>query len=536
MKEKRQKSEIEIIIEKKLAKLEEDLGSYERIHNEKSTEYIRSEIEFMKSLLSYFEELEEKRLFSEEETYDNNLMEYVLKNLPPQMKDRLKNCIHNDKRKIYQERVRQLEENKKKKIDSIISRNANSKAGHTFQKKGKTPLFITNIKRKISNAQKNDRQKQRNKDKYSEIIDWIERYYVSRYSVSISGKSYYYLKTNSGKIQISNPIDEESYKEFEKQKIEERISYEIIEAQELLLYSKLTDDLSKKIQNYLDLLKENSKVTQLIECLSYLSLNADYIETRKEKMEIIGELKKIKKENDITITQFNKSVDLNKIYNSKKEEIEKKKTEIQKRKEVEEDLKETIIDNSILIANNKWEENFVQDYIRKVFGREPTAEEQCSSKYYQVQAQGRVILREHIDSLNKELGDYLVSYLEKELVSYVMENYQISNEKEIDFLVSDAMLSPQERYIRDMIEAKKMSEGTRVEDLTSKDFKQIEKYKDRFYDDECDKKIQELNEKIKVIKKTCFTSIYKIEDVEMMVEKSKQEENTFEEAKSYFRK
>lgn len=538
MEQRREKSGIEIIIEKRLTELNIDLMREKRTQpkyrNDDEIEYISNEIAFMRSLLNYFKELEDKSMFGEVETYDKNLMRYILENLPPQMADKLNSGMRNDTQRLRQNMIVTAEEEKKKKLDSIVSRNAHSVAEQTHHKKGNTPLFITNLKNKIKNSQKNDRQKQRNKNLYSDILEWIERNYVSRYSQMPSGKSYYILKANGSQTKKYNSQDENEYKKFSKQKNEEIISDEIVKIQELLLYSTLSDEIEKNLQNYLDLLKENSKVNQLIKCVNDLSLNSSYIETHKEKEKINKELQKILKKNTSSISKFKEKIDINKLYNNKKDEIEKRKHDAEKQKKVEKELEAPMVDHAILIANKNWEDDFIQEYINKEFGRVPTTEEHVSEKYYEARSKARIMLKQYLDEINTELRNYLVTYLERELANYVTDNYQINNEKEIEFLVSDAMLSPSERYIRDMVEAKRMPKGTKVEDLTSKDFEQIEKHKDRFHDDECDKKIQELSKRIKTIKETHFTSIYKIEDMINIAENIKHEVHEFEEAKKYF--
>ena len=555
MEEKREKSPIELILEEKIEKIEHDLDFYKQTKytnntpeevakKQKEIEKLQNELNFLKSRLERFKSLEEEKLYGSHETYNTLSMNYILRNIDPITSDKIKQCLSIDKARIAKERKESLEKQKENILKSFIERNVSREKEPSYRSKFKKDYIpiITPLKNKMEQSRKNERIKSANIGKYNDIINWIERSFIYHYNPTVFEKTYFLGKYEQYEKKINNPENsefDEKYKEYEQKQhesVDSSIAY-LKECKELLLYANLTPDLRKKVEKYIELSREYASISNLFEELrSNLYIGKQYIETRKEKTKIIQEYKEKKERAQKNLDNFVKNFDIGTLYNNNSEKIEQRKTEIQKREKSKEELKKPYVNDDILIANNKWEEKFIQEYIKRVFGREPTTEEKFSEKYSNAQMQARVNLRNHLNEINKELGDYLDSYLTKEIASYVMEKYQISDKQQIDFLVSDAMLSPQERYLRDMIEAKRMPKGSRVEDLTSKDLMEIEKHKDRYHDDECDKKIQELAKRKKNIKETFFTSIYKIEDIEKSIERIRKEENTFEEAQSYLKR
>ena len=555
MEEKREKSPIELIFEEKIEKIEHDLDFYKQTKytnntpeevakKQKEIEKLQNELNFLKSRLESFKSLEEEKLYGSQETYNTLSMNYILRNIDPITSDKIKQCLSIDKARIAKERKESLEKQKENILKSFIERNVSREKEPSYRSKFKKDYIpiITPLKNKMEQSRKNERIKSANIGKYNDIINWIERSFIYHYNPTVFEKTYFLGKYEQYEKKINNPENsefDEKYKEYEQKQhesVDSSIAY-LKECKELLLYANLTPDLRKKVEKYIELSREYASISNLFEELrSNLYIGKQYIETRKEKTKIIQEYKEKKERAQKNLDNFVKNFDIGTLYNNNSEKIEQRKTEIQKREKSKEELKKPYVNDDILIANNKWEEKFIQEYIKRVFGREPTTEEKFSEKYSNAQMQARVNLRNHLNEINKELGDYLDSYLTKEIASYVMEKYQISDKQQIDFLVSDAMLSPQERYLRDMIEAKRMPKGSRVEDLTSKDLMEIEKHKDRYHDDECDKKIQELAKRKKTIKETFFTSIYKIEDIEKSIERIRKEENTFEEAQSYLKR
>ena len=511
MEEKREKSPIELIFEEKIEKIEHDLDFYKQTKytnntpeevakKQKEIEKLQNELNFLKSRLESFKSLEEEKLYGSQETYNTLSMNYILRNIDPITSDKIKQCLSIDKARIAKERKESLEKQKENILKSFIERNVSLEKEPSYRSKFKKDYIpiITPLKNKMEQSRKNERIKSANIGKYNDIINWIERSFIYHYNPTIFEKTYFLGKYEQYEKKINNPENsefDEKYKEYEQKQhesVDSSIAY-LKECKELLLYANLTPDLRKKVEKYIELSREYASISNLFEELrSNLYIGKQYIETRKEKTKIIQEYKEKKERAQKNLDNFVKNFDIGTLYNNNSEKIEQRKTEIQKREKSKEELKKPYVNDDILIANNKWEEKFIQEYIKRVFGREPTTEEKFSEKYSNAQMQARVNLRNHLNEINKELGDYLDSYLTKEIASYVMEKYQISDKQQIDFLVSDAMLSPQERYLRDMIEAKRMPKGSRVEDLTSKDLMEIEKHKDRYHDDECDKKIQEL--------------------------------------------
>lgn len=540
----REKSQIEIMLEDEIEKIKKELKDFKRLSNYnrssskgqlddlKRLEEIKKELSFLESLLFDFKSLEDNRVFEESETYDEFLMKYVLRNLDPKMSDRLVRCINSDKEKLRREKEKKLEERRDKKIKAIIERNTTSDVKR-FYYSG----FTSYIKGKFDQSKKNNAIKSYNSDKYRMIISWIENNFVSRYALNVSGKTYYCLKTGGGKV-IRHNQSYQYYDKYEQDKIKSRTLYkdEIEKCEELLQYSSLSNDEKKKIQKYLDLLKEGALLFQLTELMREMGINEHFTDTIKERGQIRNELVQKLKNVKLDIANMQKSINIDVLYKNRKEEIENKKAETKKAEKEKEESEKPYVDESILISNNKWEKEYIERYIERELGRKLTIDDTYSEQYHVASRKAKEELSYYLDSLDKELKKYFVTYLEKELAKFILENYKISDQKEIDFIVRDAMLSPEERYIRDMIEAKKLPLGTRTEELTSKDYELIEKHKDRFFDDECDKKIKELKEKIKKINSISFTSIYRIEDVEGMVNQARSEDNSFELARSHFKR
>ena len=541
--EQREKSQIEIMLEEEIEKIKNELSDYEHLSlngmgssKDQFNEYkylqeLKKELNFLESLLFDFKSLEDNIVFGESETYDEFLMNYVLRNLDPKMFDRLVQCIRSDRERLRKEEEKNLVEIRDKRIKAIAEINTTSNI-QRHRYKG----FIPYIKGKVNQSSKNNRIKSNNSDKYGRIINWIKNNFVSRYS-RLSGKTYYCSKTDEGKTKSHN-LDYQYYDKYEQDKIKSRTLYkdEIEKCEELLQYSSLSNDERKKIQKYLDLLKEGALLFQLTELMREMGINEHFTDTIKEKGQIRNELVQKLKNVKLDIANMQKSINIDVLYKNRKEEIENKKAETKKAEKEKEESEKPYVDESILISNNKWKKEYIERYIEKEFGRKLTIDDIYSEQYHVASHKAKEALSHYLDSLDKELKNYFVTYLEKELAKFILENYKISDQKEIDFIVRDAMLSPEERYIRDMIEAKKLPLGTRTEELTSKDYELIEKHKDRFFDDECDKKIKELKEKIKKINSISFTSIYRIEDVEGMVNQARSEDNSFELARSHFKR
>ena len=106
----------------------------------------------------------------------------------------------------------------------------------------------------------------------------------------------------------------------------------------------------------------------------------------------------------------------------------------------------------------------------------------------------------------------------------------------MDFLISDALLSPEERYIRDVVEAGRLPKGTKPEDLTSKDKEIIAAdKKGTLKDGLTDKKIQELCKRLATIKTAYLPQIYLITDLEELREKFKSQGTSLEPAQEFFK-
>lgn len=522
----REKSEIERLIEERLKKVKNTLSSLEEKPwnertkaEEKRVQQYTRERDFLISLLSEFGRLEDMRSEQDENTYDYFKMKYILDNLPPQLSESLQKAISEDRKKVRKEEekdnTKKLEERKKKIISNIRNLCANQKYERY---RHVNDSIVKKIKSRIEVIEENNSRKKRNEDVYEDIIKWIERYFVARYLNRYSGKTYYVDASRGQRVMNPSFVGEEAYKEFT-EGIDNQFSVtkdaRTIElCQELLSFTSLNKEAKSKIQKYKDLLKQHLKITKIISCLRSLNRNSKFEQTKKERDRIYEELTREEKKYRLRIEKLESEIDISRVYFTRKDEIEEMKAAKTAEERKKEDLKrkeEEYVDPIIEQSNEKWKKEFVQESIKIILGREPSLEDEKSSKYPVIRSLAEKHLTDYLAEINERYSKWLSEGVRSELIKYITEAYQTKTDKEVQSIISYAMMSPEERYIKYMVDAKKLPSGTTVDDLAGKDYEEMEKKSELF--SKTDIRIKTYIEQIKKIQSTRFTSIYGIQKI-----------------------
>ena len=524
----REKSDIEEMIAKKIESLESylelyknkaesELNSYEK-HDK---ENLIKKIAFLKKLLSNVERLEESVKELDENTFDNNKVKFLIENLPTNLSEKLVNVLNKDREKFLEsflgEEKRKIQQAKDNMLNSI--RNFNVIKVHKSY----------NDKSVFDRLKKNMGIIKRNEKEFKDIIQWINDNFIREFSKRLSGKTYFVNNLNRFASVLYNKesIEDTDYTDYvnnELGHIGRELKINIEKCQELLSFTKINPVIKTKIQKYKDVLRQQLKLEQLKECINNICYNEKYEGIGKTKQEIGDYLKKSIEKCQNTISKLDLETNIQKLYSMKKEEIEKTKAEKEsqeaKRQAVLQEREEDI-NPKIHAANKKWMDDYIKNSIKSVIGREPTEEDERTDDYlkYKVIAEKRA--KEYIEGLNSKYAKYYLEVIDEDLYKYVMDTYNVS-EEEVESVVSYMMMSPEEKYIYNMVEAKKLPIGTKVEDLTAKQLNEIKRNRNLYVDSNINRFVEQKNE----IQSARFTSLYGIEFVEKAIneiEKLKEE-------------
>lgn len=449
---------------------------------------------------------------SVDQMYDKNLLEFVTNNLDKKLSEEVYKCIRKDRNRTRDSQKIKLQKEKDKLINSILSVGKNTIP--SFYEKSK--------KRELSKI--NDAIENGNKAIYSKVINWLEDKYVDYFL------NMWYQNTDKisdGKNYYAQNIDIREVDEVQKQSI-------IKKCDELLKLNLSLEEI-EKTKKYKECTIEKYRIDSIMTAIDEVlnSMNKDYIATRKKLLEIkkkfwkeLHESKKYQRDY-YELENYINNLMAKKI-KEKKFSTEKEVNKVERKVEEKPPIK-TVVDKH----NEQWEQRFLINYIERKRNAKLGINCLMDSAYSQDKFEANESLNKYKKELNNTLQEYFVKYLEKELASFILANYQPNSKNEeenldINFIIRDATMSPEERYIRDMVEAGKKPKATTIDNLTSEDYKNIKKHSDRYFDDAYDKKVKEIREKIDEVKNTNYFEMYEIEVVEEMIKDIKKENNTYE--------
>ena len=472
-------------------------------------------------------ELDKKELEKEkgEHTYDESLFRYIINSLGEVSSKDLITVLKKDRNRVRDSKEIKLKRERKDLIDMLV--------GERLKPDG-----YLSLKEKHEFNKNEDARIEANKKMFESIIKWLDEDYSLRYSSSAG--TTYYMDSKTKIINSQRNIDD-----YSKEKTNEymlSIKEELDKCDGLLgIYLPQSD--RKKIQKYRELTIERAKIKNLINDIDKLirGMNPEYTRTIKKLKEVKGKLSD--KLDNIDTKGFNKYSELkdyvSNLYEQNKSKVEEKKEQnrdIEKLTNKTKTNNENDLNSEAARHNKEWFDKEVIAEIERIYGKQLEMINTNSARYHEVRAQAIENIRKSKNNLNTELQNYFVKYLEHELVGFILANYKPNGknkEVDVDFIMRDATMSAEERYIRDMVEAGKLPKSTTPENLTQKDYENIKKHISRYADDDLDKKIKDMREKINKVTSTDYFTVYKAEDIQEMLRNiTREQRETFEIAKS----
>lgn len=528
----------------------------EKLTEEEEKDYYKRDrklIAFIESLIDRFKSLERSRNDDFVETFDEVGMHYVIEYLPDNLSRSLKNAISRDRENIASDLKKQASEEKEKIINMIKTWNVEkiysfstqyrwADVNNRLSKDKKSKLsVISKVRGKIKDQKHVNKGKIfENESYFSDVIEWINKNFVYRYSKELGPTVYGEVRTSdSGDRTISyTKNDKDGYETFEEE-INNRIEESCSRTKELLSNKDFSSEIISKLQSILDLEKQAELYWQLKNILREMYINRKYTNTISVVKNLISYLDKKWSSLSNRVRKIKESIDYDNLSITKKSTDNKDKVKSykfedrkqenekleQEEPEVEEELK-TEVDPEIKLANEEWKKEFLDKRIEYIYGRKPELFDEGDQRLQKARVRAKSELNRYLDELNilyrklvnrdfKEERDAIIS------LEFGIDDYVKSQE-----FIKYCKMSPEERYISDMVSKGKLSSGTTVEELTPKDLETIKMLENEnahlisIYDH-----IKFLQTEIERYENTFFPDVRKIEDMLQALEDDMSKKN-----------
>lgn len=231
------------------------------------------------------------------ETYDFMMMNFLLSYLPKKMSDKLSNSLTVDENKIEDKNLKELVRVKRELVRLLCKYDFNNETTD-----------------------------------YNKIITWLDENFVRRYSV-LNNETCYYSKDE---IYLNPDFDYFEKRKYERNMELDREDEDAKKCNDLIRYADLDYKLATKLETYGSLRNAISLYYQLINSLRTISINDEYTKTIKTMDKIIDILLKKYDKYIILARKTIMDLDLDKLYEERKEEI-------QENKNLEESFEKTLL-------------------------------------------------------------------------------------------------------------------------------------------------------------------------------------------------